>query len=92
MGGNDPEREIDGVIRAILAYLRARPAATDSPRGILEWWLAGHEPMPHPLLVHEALEVLEQAGRVRRIVNPDGTVLFTAGPRIDADIEADDAP
>lgn len=88
MGGDDPERDMAGVVRAILAYLRERPAAIDSARGIQEWWLAGHQPPAHALLVLRALERLERAGQVRRIVNPDGTALFAAGPRLDDDDDA----
>lgn len=82
MGNDDPEREMAGVCEAIFAYLCERPAAADTPRGILEWWLAGHQPQPHLLLVLEALDKLEGVGVVRRIVNFDGNVLFAAGPAV----------
>ena len=64
----------------MLGYLRAHPAASDSIRGIREWWLSGLEPPPTDAQILEALEWLLDRGRVRRIVNPDGTIRWAAGP------------
>lgn len=63
----------------VLGYLRAHPAASDSVRGIREWWLHGLEPPPTDAQVLEALDRLLESGQVRRIVNPDGGVLWAAG-------------
>lgn len=74
--GRDAER----LARIILGYLRTHPAASDSLRGIRDWWLHGVEPVPADGELHEALEQLVRAELVCRIENPDGTVLWTAGP------------
>jgi hypothetical protein len=64
-------------------YLRANRAASDTLRGIRDWWLRDvrTEPLDPELL--EALEALADSGAVRRIENPDGSVLWCAGPRLD---------
>lgn len=62
----------------IQRYLTEHPHAADDIDGIASWWLtrqryeAGHEQ------VAQALEELEKRGLVRRVLNPDGRVLFTA--------------
>jgi hypothetical protein len=71
--------------REILAYLRVQPAAVDTARGVREWWLRAMQPPPTDRQVEAALELLERAGRVRRRVNPDATVLWSAAPGEAAD-------
>ena len=76
------DRDAERLAQIILGYLRAHPAALDSLRGIRDWWLRGVEPVPADGEVRDALEQLVRAGLVRRIENPDRTVLWTAGPRL----------
>ncbi|SMF02907.1 hypothetical protein SAMN06265365_10643 [Tistlia consotensis] len=64
----------------ILAYLRMRPSAVDTARGVREWWLARLQPRPVAGEVESALERLARAGLVRCRTNPDGTVLWFAAP------------
>jgi hypothetical protein len=64
----------------IMAYLCAQPAASDTGRGVREWWLRQVSPPPSDATVLAILEELAGAGLVLRQVNPDGTVLWSAGP------------
>ena len=76
-------RDSEQLALAIVEYLRANRAASDTLRGIRDWWLRDvrTEPLDPELL--EALEALADSGAVRRIENPDGSVLWCAGPRLD---------
>ncbi|MEX2631494.1 MAG: hypothetical protein WD341_16290 [Tistlia sp.] len=75
--------------REILAYLRVQPAAVDTARGVREWWLRGMQPPPTSEQVEAALALLAEAGQVRRRVNPDSTVLWSAN---DPDSDSDPGP
>ena len=70
----------DPLAQRILAYLRDNPAASDSLRGVRDWWLPGLASSPSDGAVRAALEALAAAGLVSRIENPDGTILWAAGP------------
>lgn len=74
----------DHVLRAILAYLRVHRAASDTARGVHQWWLRELAPPPSEAEVLAALETLERGSFVRRWVNPDGTFLWGAGGALDA--------
>lgn len=76
-------RDAEQLARNIVEYLRANRAASDTLRGIRDWWLRGAGPAPLDPDLLEALESLARSGRVRRVENPDGSVLWGAGPRID---------
>lgn len=75
-------RDTDQLAQNILAYVRAHPAASDSVRGIRDWWLRETQPPPTDVQLFEALDALGRAGLLRRIENPDGTALWLAGPRL----------
>jgi hypothetical protein len=75
-------RDADQLAQIILAYVRAHPAASDSVRGIRDWWLGETPPPPDDVLLIDALDALVAAGRLRRIENPDGTALWMAGPQL----------
>jgi hypothetical protein len=64
----------------IIAYLCAEPAASDTVRGVREWWLGRLNPPPPDEAVLAILEDLARTGLVLRQVNPDRTVLWSAGP------------
>ncbi|MGK7865353.1 hypothetical protein [Falsiroseomonas sp. E2-1-a4] len=68
----------------IMTYLCAQPAASDTVRGIREWWLSRVSPPPPEDAVLAILEDLARAGLVLRQVNPDRTVLWSAGPGFSA--------
>lgn len=75
-------RDTDQLAQTILAYVRANPAASDSVRGIRDWWLCETRSPPDDVQLLEALEALASAGLLRRIENPDGTALWMAGPSL----------
>ena len=64
----------------IMAYLCAQPAASDTVRGVREWWLPRLSPPPSEVAVLAILEELAGARLLLRQVNPDRTVLWSAGP------------
>jgi hypothetical protein len=72
--------EIEELIRR---YLRAHPLATDTDRGICEWWL--HEGCKsYPLAaVRTAIQNLVAAGELLRILLPDGQCTYASLARRD---------
>ena len=76
-------RDAEQLARSIVEYLRAHRAASDTLRGICDWWLRGLRPPPLDSDLLEALEALARSGEVRRVDNPDGSTLWSAGPRLD---------
>jgi hypothetical protein len=70
--------EIEELIRR---YLCAHPLATDTDRGICEWWL--HEGRKsYPLAaVRTAIQHLVAAGELVRIVLPDGQCTYASSGR-----------
>ncbi|HKR25692.1 MAG TPA: hypothetical protein VJS15_10560 [Allosphingosinicella sp.] len=76
------DRDTADLADLIRSYLRAHPAASDSLRGIRDWWLRDIRPAPDDARLLAALEALAEAGALSRIQNPDGTVLWTAGPEL----------
>lgn len=76
-------RQTSGNVAAyIVAYLRQRPLAADSARGIARWWCSGLVPSPTLAMVEAALRALEAEGRVVQVVMADGTAVWRAGPRL----------
>jgi hypothetical protein len=73
-------RDTDQLAQTILAYVRAHPAASDSVRGIRDWWLREMRPPPDDARLLEALDALAAAGLLSRTRNPDGTDVWMAGP------------
>ena len=64
----------------IMAYLCAQPAASDTVRGVREWWLSRISPPPADEAVLAILEDLARTGLMQRQVNSDSTVMWSAGP------------
>lgn len=58
--------EIARVAEAIRRYVRLRPQAADSLRGIAESWLVSFQPPPSFETVRVALELLERDGTMGR--------------------------
>ncbi|GGJ24091.1 hypothetical protein [Neoroseomonas lacus] len=79
---SDTQGELTPAILAgwIMAYLCAQPAASDTVRGVREWWLSRISPPPPDEAVLAILEDLARAGLVLRQVNSDRTVMWSAGP------------
>jgi hypothetical protein len=61
--------EIEELIRR---YLRAHPLATDTERGICEWWLHEGRESYSLAAVRTAIQRLVAAGELVRTVLPDG--------------------
>ncbi len=68
-------RSIEG---ELLAYLRKNPTAGETLEGIVQWWLVRQRYIEASEKIREALQLLEQDGWVRRVVNPDGVELYFA--------------
>jgi len=58
-------------------YLSAHPRACDTPVGIATWWLQRQKVMRGLEQVNRALQLLERHGQVVRLVQPDGSVLYS---------------
>jgi hypothetical protein len=69
MEAHDPE--IARVADAVRQYVRGRPNAADSLRGVAEYWLAPLSPPPSFDTVRAALALLEQEGAMARAVLGD---------------------
>ena len=67
------KKEIAG---AVLNYLAAHPAATDTVEGIMHWWLAEPQGAVSCKLVLEALCQLVAEGTVTARLGPDGRLLY----------------
>lgn len=70
---------VEQVSQAVIRYLRLRPTASDTLRGVRDWWLRELDPPPTDRQVLAALHRLERAAAVRRTVNPDGTIVWSMG-------------
>lgn len=75
------DRDTAGLAELIRNYVDAHPAASDSLRGIRDWWLRDLRPAPDDVQLLAALEALAEAGELHCIHNPDGTVLWAAARR-----------
>lgn len=75
------DRDTADLAERIRSYVHAHPAASDSLRGIRDWWVRDVRPLPDEARLLAALEALAEAGELRRIQNPDGTVLWAAAAR-----------
>lgn len=67
---------VTGIQAGILEYLAEHPGAADSVDGIRTWWLLRRIARFSSSRVQQALDGLEQAELVRRIVLEDGGVLY----------------
>lgn len=76
----DHARDIERARARIEAYLVAHPLAADTVIGVARWWIGP----PHDLsleTVEAVLDLLVEEGRIVRIINPDGGVVFAAARR-----------
>lgn len=81
MGDSDAsDIERQAVVRAIIAYLRDHPGASDTSRGVREWWLDRLRPPPSQAMVDAALWDLSRRGLVRATTNLDRSILWSARP------------
>jgi hypothetical protein len=62
--------------RQILDYLRENPAAQDTLRGIVEWWLLRQKITQSTTDVEKALANLVAEGRLSVRTGPDGQIHF----------------
>jgi hypothetical protein len=76
----DHARDIERARARIEAYLVAHPRAADTVIGVARWWIGP----PYDLsleTVEAVLDLLVAEGRIVRIINPDGGVVFAAARR-----------
>jgi hypothetical protein len=64
--------------KLILKYVLEHPAAKDSERGILEWWLLEEEIASRAARVRRALSNLVGAGLMLKKTGLDGAAFYTA--------------
>lgn len=68
--------DLGTLIQDIERHLDGHPSAADSVEGVAAWWLP-HCTVPPPLAqVEQALAVLVQQGRLRRVTLADGSTLY----------------
>lgn len=67
------------IARALRDYLDRRPDAADSIEGIHRWWLPPSLHDESPALVEVAVAQLLDEGRLRRVVQEDGGVIYSSG-------------
>lgn len=66
------------IAEEIMHYLEAHPSACDTSDGIADWWIRRQRYLLGLEKVQDALNYLEQKGLVKRRVNPDGSVVYSA--------------
>jgi hypothetical protein len=67
---------IIAIAEIIERHVNQYPKAADTPRGILNWWVAGHRDGDSLNDVQMALDYLVEHGRLARIVLPEGTAIY----------------
>ncbi|WP_156374636.1 hypothetical protein [Pseudorhodoferax sp. Leaf274] len=66
----------------ILDYLARHPLAADSEQGIAQWWLATAGVLVTADELQQALDALQQQGRIERVPLPgDGAIYRAPRPR-----------
>jgi hypothetical protein len=79
---------VENIVRAVSRYLRANPLASDTLRGIQQWWLPSITVTPDGL--EQAFERLQKAGVVDASLAADGQVHYRrAGPGLAVDAQLD---
>jgi hypothetical protein len=76
----DHARDIERARARIDVYLVAHPLAADTVIGVARWWIGP----PYDLsleTVEAVLDLLVEEGRIVRMINPDGGVVFAAARR-----------
>jgi Fe2+ or Zn2+ uptake regulation protein len=66
---------------AILHYLQRNPNATDTVKGIVNWWLPTQDHISNEQAVEQALDELVARGLVKKTVLVDGTALYAGTAR-----------
>jgi hypothetical protein len=74
--GGDRETRIRRLRDAILDHVRLHPDASDTPAGIVNWWLPARGCEGAEELIDEVLNALAKSGVLRRVRLPDGGVLY----------------
>ena len=74
-----PVEKSTSIQRQILDYLTSNPAAQDTARGIVEWWLLKQNVMRSMADVEEALEKLVAERKISTRAGPDGQVHYFSG-------------
>jgi len=72
--------DIERAQARIEAHLLAHPLAADTVIGVARWWIGP----PYDLsleTVEAVLDLLVEEGRIVRVTNPDGGVVFAAARR-----------
>jgi hypothetical protein len=68
--------QVAAVMRTIERYLELHPHASDSLTGVHHWWLSGLDEAVTDDVVRDALERLENAGRVSRRQLAPGVAVY----------------
>ena len=76
------ELRVQGLREAIVAYLRKHPDASDTPKGIVKWWLPSMGMEASITLVEDILKQLAANGTLKCVRLPDGGMLYSAGVEI----------
>lgn len=66
------------VASEIMQYLNVHPTASDTSNGIACWWIHRQRYLQGMDKVKDALDYLEAKGLVRRRLNLDGHVVYSA--------------
>lgn len=67
---------MEGVVAAIVDYLRTHPMAADSAEGVQRWWIGAQRAGPRLDEVESALNLLVERNVLRRCPLADGTLLY----------------
>ena len=65
----------------VFHYLQRNPNATDTLKGIINWWLPTQHHLSNEKAVERALEQLVAKGLLKKTVLVDGTVLYAGAAR-----------
>jgi hypothetical protein len=76
---SDQAAVVRDIVRALRGYLERRPDAADSIDGIQRWWLPTALHDESPVLLEAAIAELVDEGRLRRVVQEDGRVIYSSG-------------
>jgi hypothetical protein len=82
--GDDCECGIPAVAATIEGYLRERPDACDSLKGIADWWIARHRLQESLERTQAALDLLERNGVVQK-VHRLGSTFYCLATRVPRD-------
>lgn len=71
--------DVNTIAGEIMAYLQKRPMASDSLDGIIHWWLIQQSIQKNKKMVEQALEQLEQQGKIAKKINPNRETVYSLG-------------